>query len=153
MQQLAQSSETKPKFLYVFEDIVAHEFKEKFIYDKANQPFAPIKILNEIMENTGIFDEFEMTSMVSLDTQTTSMLMEIDQINFEKNLYSIADQIVDFNSEDCQLTKGFMPQMGLMFTPKPCNAWQSIYLRKYVSTSFRNLLQKIDTSQRDYYTK
>ena len=81
------------------------------------------------------------------------MLMEIDQMNFEKNLYSIADQIVDFNSEDCRLTKGFMPQMGFMFTPKPCNGWQSIYLRKHVSTSFRNLLQKIDTSQRDYYTK
>jgi len=54
--------------LFVFEDIVAHEFKEKFIFDKANQPFSPIKILNEIMENTGIFDNFEMTSMVSLDT-------------------------------------------------------------------------------------
>ena len=68
MQQLVQKYETKPKFLFVFEDIVAHEFKEKFIFDKANQPFSPIKILNEIMENTGIFDNFEMTSMVSLDT-------------------------------------------------------------------------------------
>ena len=119
--------------LFIFEDIVAHDFKEKFIFDKANQPFSPVKIINEIMENTGLFDQFEMTSIVSLDTQGSSMLMEIDQINFEKNLYSIADQILNFNSDECKLTKGFMPQMGLMFPTKPCNSWQSIYLRKHVS--------------------
>lgn len=140
MQQLVKQSSNKPKVLFIFEDIVAHEFKEKFIFDKANQPFSPVKILNEIMENTGIFENFEMTSMVSLDTEATSMLMEIDQINFEKNLYSIADQIINFTSDECKLTKGFMPQMGLLFAPKPCNSWQSIYLRKYVSQSFRNLM-------------
>jgi len=68
------------------------------------------------MENTGIFDSYEMTTLVSFDTEGTSMMLELDSINLQKNLDSIADQVIDVTSENCKITKGLMPQMGLRFT-------------------------------------
>ena len=68
------------------------------------------------MENTGIFDSYEMTTLVSFDTEGTSMMLELDSINLQKILDSIADQVIDVTSENCMITKGLMPQMGLRFT-------------------------------------
>ena len=109
--------------------------------------------MHEVMENTGIFDSYEMTTLVSFDTESTSMMLELDSINLQKNLDSISDQIIDFNSDDCKLTKGLMPQMGLTFTPKPFNHWQSLYLKKHVTSSFRSLLQQIDSAQKQHYAR
>ena len=75
-----------------------------------------MNILHEVMENTGIFDSYEMTTLVSFDTEGTSMMLELDSINLQKNLDSIADQVIDVTSENCKITKGLMPQMGLRFT-------------------------------------
>ena len=41
----------------------------------------------------------------------------------------------------------------MKFTPKLNDHWQSPYLKKYVSASFKKLLQDINTSQDQYYTK
>ena len=34
--------------LLVFDDVVAHNFKEKKVFDLANQPFGPVNVINEI---------------------------------------------------------------------------------------------------------
>ena len=34
--------------LLVFDDLLAHHFKEKKVFDLAKQPFAPVNIMNEI---------------------------------------------------------------------------------------------------------
>lgn len=38
------------KLLIVFDDVLLHKFKEKLVYDLASQPFAPVNIINELME-------------------------------------------------------------------------------------------------------
>ena len=43
-----------------------------------------MNILHEVMENTGIFDSYEMTTLVSFDTEGTSMMLELDSINLQK---------------------------------------------------------------------
>jgi hypothetical protein len=45
----------KRNLLFVFDDAILYYFKERHIFDLANQPFAPYNIFNEIMENTGVF--------------------------------------------------------------------------------------------------
>ena len=105
------------------------------------------------MENTGIFDNYELTSLVILHSDSTSMMLEQDELSVTKNLYSLSDQILDFNSEDCKLTKGLMPQMGLNFTPRIMDGWQRPYLRSTITGPFRELLQKIDASQKAHFAK
>ena len=61
------------------------------------------------MENTGVFNKYEMTTLVSFDNDSSSMMFQIDETKLEKNLDSIADQIIDFTSENCKITKGYMP--------------------------------------------
>jgi len=45
----------KRNLLFVFDDAILYHFKERHIFDLANQPFAPYNIFNELMENTGVF--------------------------------------------------------------------------------------------------
>jgi hypothetical protein len=61
------------------------------------------------MENTGIFDNYELTTLVMLHSDSTSMMLQLDELSVTKNLYSLSDQILDFNAENCKLTKGLMP--------------------------------------------
>ena len=55
----------------------------------------------------------EMTTLLSLDTSegdaASSLMFKIDELALEKHIDSIADQIIDFNSEECKLTKGLRP--------------------------------------------
>jgi hypothetical protein len=39
------------------DDVLLYYFKERYLFNLAFQPFAPYNIINEIMENTGIFKE------------------------------------------------------------------------------------------------
>jgi hypothetical protein len=41
--------------LFVFDDVLLHHFKERHIFDLANQPFSPVNIYNHLMENSGVF--------------------------------------------------------------------------------------------------
>lgn len=50
-----KASQEPSKLLIVFDDILLHKFKEKLVYDLAGQPFAPINVVNELMEQTGCF--------------------------------------------------------------------------------------------------
>lgn len=141
------------KILFIFEDTILHHLKEQTIYDLANQPFAPTNILHELMENTGIFKNYEMTTLVSFDSDSSSMMFKKDEMDLEKNLDSISDQIMIFSSEQSKLTKPFMPQIGLNFTPKFIDFWQAPYLKQYVSTSFRLLLEDINQSQVTHFQR
>ena len=44
------------------------------MFDNANQPFSPVNISNELMENTGIFEDYEMTTIVNFDTEGSSLM-------------------------------------------------------------------------------
>ncbi len=66
-----KASQNSDKVLLVFDDVLLHKFKEQHVYRLTNQPFAPINIVNEIMEASGCFkDGKSMTSIVILDTET-----------------------------------------------------------------------------------
>jgi len=36
-------------------------------------------------------------------------MFKADEISLEKNIDSLADQIINFNTEDSKITKGFLP--------------------------------------------
>jgi len=43
------------------------------------------------MENTGIFDDYEMTTLVNFDSGNSSLMFQLDEVTLEKNIDSIAD--------------------------------------------------------------
>lgn len=66
--------------LLIFDDVMLHNFKERAVFDLANQPFSPINILNEIYQNTGIFENYELTSLMMLDDNNSSEMFRLDEI-------------------------------------------------------------------------
>jgi hypothetical protein len=60
--------------VFVFDNVLTHALKEKHVYHMADQVQGPTNILNEIMEQTGIFkkDESEVTSIFLIDTDSSS---------------------------------------------------------------------------------
>ena len=54
-QHLKENTSEKQNLLLVFDDVILHHFKERSIFDLANQPFAPVNIYNQIFENIGVF--------------------------------------------------------------------------------------------------
>jgi hypothetical protein len=80
------------KVLLVFDDIVLHKFKERQVFDLADQPFSPFNLANEIMTRTGIFaDGREVTSIVIVDEATQTLQLQKDEDNFINHLESLAD--------------------------------------------------------------
>lgn len=75
----------------------------------------------------------ELTTIISLDKSegdaASSLMFKADELALEKQIDSLADQIIEFNSEECKLTKGMRPQMGLQFIQRPIDYWQSSYLK------------------------
>jgi hypothetical protein len=71
----------KRNLLFVFDDAILYHFKERHIFDLANQPFAPYNIFNELMENTGVFLEkgYSMTTLVLVDKDSASMMFKKDE--------------------------------------------------------------------------
>ena len=61
------------------------------------------------MENTGVFQNHEMTTLVNFDSESSSLMFQLDEAALEKHVDSIADQIINFTTEESKLTKGFMP--------------------------------------------
>jgi hypothetical protein len=97
--------------LFVFDDVLLQHFKEKYVFDLANQPFAPTNICNEIMENTGVFNSKKatVTSIMIIDKESTSMMFQKDELTLIQHLESIADQVLDFGCESNSRTKGHLP--------------------------------------------
>lgn len=98
-----------PNILLVVDDVVQHLFTEKKVFGLANQPFSPLNICNEIHAKTGLFSSYSLTSLVLFDSDASSLMFKMDEMNLEKNLESIADQIINFTSEGSNLTKAFTP--------------------------------------------
>ena len=73
--QVAQKiAAQQEKVLLVFDDILLHQFKERAVYDLAEQPFSPVNILNQIMENTGNFHHGrQQTSILITDTDCNTL--------------------------------------------------------------------------------
>lgn len=144
-----KSIKESKNLLFVFDDVLLHHFKERSIFDLANQPFAPINLCNEIMENTGMFcdKDTSMTSIFIVDKDSTSLMFKKDELNFCQHLESMTDQIVDFSSDRISLNKGMMPLIDM----KPDNAiidyWQSPLLKKV-----KGELQSLINQLRDSHT-
>ena len=68
------------KCLFIFDDVLLHQNKEKTVFDLADQPFSPINILNEIAENTGTFrDGRQMTSIIIADCEGGQITFQQDE--------------------------------------------------------------------------
>ena len=61
------------------------------MFENANQPFSPVNIVNELMENTGVFQNHEMTTIVNFDSDSSSMMFQMDEAALEKHVDSISD--------------------------------------------------------------
>ena len=69
-----KASQEHSKLLIVFDDVLLHKFKEKLVYDLASQPFAPVNVVNELMEQTGCFhDGRVVSSIVIVDTEANQL--------------------------------------------------------------------------------
>lgn len=80
---LAESTETVERhLLFVFDDVLLHHFKEKHIFDLASQPFAPVNLYNQLMENTGSFQfrNNSLTSILIIDNESTSLAFKKDEL-------------------------------------------------------------------------
>ena len=111
--------------LFVFDDVLTHHFKERHVFDLANQPFSPVNIHNEIMENTGVFrtKNATVTSLIIVDKDSTSLMFKKDEMNLVQHLESIADQILEFGCERNSRTKGLIPQIELVPDKSIMNGW------------------------------
>jgi hypothetical protein len=71
----------KKNLLFIFDDAILYHFKERHIFDLANQPFAPYNIFNELMENTGVFLDkgYSMTSILLIDKDSSSIMFKKDE--------------------------------------------------------------------------
>ncbi len=139
--------EAKRNLLFVFDDAILYHFKEKYIFDLANQPFAPYNIFNEIMENTGVFlnQGYSMTSVVLVDKDSSSMMFKKDEQTIQMHLESIADQVVEFSAERVSLTKGMMPLIEMKPDKTIIDYWQTPLLRN-VKYQLQDLLSKLTES-------
>ena len=82
------------------------------------------------MENTGSFkDGSEVTSIMIVDTDSTSLMFKKDELTFVQHLESLADQIIEFSYEDNQTLKTLMPTLDLKRDTNVFDFWQSPYLR------------------------
>jgi hypothetical protein len=83
----------KRNLLFVFDDAILYHFKERHIFDLANQPFAPYNIFNELMENSGVFldKNISMTSLVLADRDSSSIMFKKDELTLLQHLESMAD--------------------------------------------------------------
>lgn len=79
--------------LFVFDDVLTHHFKERYLFDLANQPFAPVNIYNEIRENTGVFDSKNATvsTILIVDIESSSLMFQKDEATLVQHFESIAD--------------------------------------------------------------
>jgi hypothetical protein len=71
-------SQGSQNLLIVLDDVMQHHFMEKAVFEKANQPFSPVNIINELYQRSGIFDQYEMTTLVMLDNANVGEQFLID---------------------------------------------------------------------------
>jgi hypothetical protein len=45
---MINNNKNKTKLLVVFDDVMVHHFKEKAVFEKANQACSPVNIINEL---------------------------------------------------------------------------------------------------------
>lgn len=103
------ASSSQANILLVIDDVVQHHFREHKVFNLADQPFSSVNLINEVYQKTGVFDKYTLTSMLLFDHDSSSLMFKADEISLEKNIDSLADQIIYFNTEDSKITKGFLP--------------------------------------------
>lgn len=132
--------------LFVFDDVLLHHFKERHIFDLADQPFAPVNIYNQIMENTGVFEQGNtLSSIFIIDNDSTSLSFLKDEQRFIQHLESISDQVVDFSSDRVSLAKGLMPVIDMKPDTTIIDYWQTPYVR-HVKEQLQGLIKHLTES-------
>ena len=139
----------------MLDDVVIQQFKEKYIFSLAHQPFAPVNVLSELMESTGIFPSserspngFNMSTIVVMDTNANTLQFQKDEDTLRSQLESMADQVIDFTTdESTSALRGRAAPMPVLAVKSPvkqlCNAWQRPYLRD-LTQRFSDLTDQID---------
>ena len=77
--QNADDGQHYPRILFVFEDVVLHSLKERQVFEPAKQPCSSVNIINELMTNTGVFDRHEITTLMSFDRDSSSLMFKGDE--------------------------------------------------------------------------
>lgn len=142
-----KASHQQGKLLIVFDDVLLHKFKEKHVYDLASQPFSPINIVNELMEQTGCFQDGRVvSSIVIVETEANQLQFQKDEDAALVHIESIADQIVEFSDDKHRRRLGttlpILPSEPGQIMPN-----QSCFLRPFVramSSKFQTLTDQID---------
>lgn len=67
------------------------------------------------MENTGIFKHlnYEMTSIVIVDSDSSSLQFKKDEQALVQHLESISDHFMEFTNENSQLIRGYYPVIDI----------------------------------------
>lgn len=146
--------------LFVFDHVLLHQAKESHVYTAAQQALSPINVISELMEQTGVFptDGSSVTSIMILDTESTSEQWTMSEKKIIDHIESIADQIVPFGHQDDQNIFGvgsiiqqrqslrggqsLLPVLGLR--PGQVFPNEPQYLRPYVSTAIKGFRQLLD---------
>jgi hypothetical protein len=66
-------------------------------------------VINNIYQKTGVFDTYTLTSIALIDRESSSLMFVQDEMALNKNIDSLADQIIDFNTDECKLVREFVP--------------------------------------------
>jgi hypothetical protein len=132
-------------------------FKEKHIMNLANQPFAPQNIFNHLMESCGVFESqgqtTSMSSIVILDTNTTSDMFRRDELDLQNHLASISDHVLDFGVEQNNLImKRRMPQLELRADTNNYNHFQT-QIVAHANKLFSFVIDQYSKSSKQYYMK
>ena len=78
IEELISDSNQSQNLLIVLDDVMQHHFMEKAVFEKANQPFSPVNIINELYQRSGIFDQYQMTTLLMLDNANVGEQFLID---------------------------------------------------------------------------
>ena len=135
------------KALVIYDDVLVQQFKERYIFGLANQPFNPVNFINELFEQTGIFkDGREVTSIVIADVEGNTLQLQKDEDNLIAHLDSLADQIVTF--EDEQLRRRLQrsrPRLSL--TPGQVYLNQKVWMSPFTNLfarRYQKLVSQLD---------
>jgi F0F1-type ATP synthase alpha subunit len=92
-EHVASTKNLSCNVLFVFDHVLLHQSKEVYVYGAAGQPQSPVNVINELMEQTGVFpvDGSCVTSIMILDTESTSEQFSASEKKIIDHIESIAD--------------------------------------------------------------
>jgi hypothetical protein len=88
------------------------------------------------MENCGIFTDTncEMSSIIVMDTDSSSLMFRRDELILGQHLESISDQVIEFSNEGNIALRSFMPVLPISHTERNIvDYWQNPFFKHFKS--------------------